>query len=116
MNPKQSMGPTHKIPDELSHAFGEALILLVQWQGGAEEPVVKLDGRPFRITAVFGIVESRKFTDLMPKSMVKLLLTYASQEPARRPQYDQIAILPTYKIGAHCLLKWFNDKKSSAKS
>jgi hypothetical protein len=26
------------IPDEAGHVFGEALILLVQWKGGAEEP------------------------------------------------------------------------------
>ena len=25
------------IPDEAGHVFGEALILLVQWKGGAEE-------------------------------------------------------------------------------
>jgi hypothetical protein len=38
------------IPDEAGHVFGEALILLVQWKGGAEEPTVMLDGQLLRIS------------------------------------------------------------------
>jgi hypothetical protein len=43
--------------------------------------------------------------------MVKLLLTYASKDPARQPQSDQLKLLPTYEIGARCLLKWVGEKK-----
>jgi hypothetical protein len=101
-----------RIPDDVSHAFGEAPILLVQWQGGANEPVVSLDGKPIRISLVFDLSLVKKFTDQMPPSMVMLLLTYASKDQARQPQSDQLQLLPTYEIGARCLLKWIGDKKS----
>jgi hypothetical protein len=102
----------HHIPADVRDAFGEALILLVQWQGGADEPVVSLDGKPFRISLMFDLVLGRKFKDQMPPSMVELLLTYASKAPARQRQSDQLKLLPTYEIGARCLLKWFGEKKS----
>jgi hypothetical protein len=35
----------HRIPDSLSHPFGEAIILLIDWKGGAERPVVTFDGK-----------------------------------------------------------------------
>jgi hypothetical protein len=101
------------IPDEISDAFGEAVVLLVQWKGGAGEPIVMLNGKSLRITTVFDIVIDRRCTDRMPESMVKLLLTYASQEQSRRPQYDQLKLLPIYEIGARCLLKWTRDKSTS---
>jgi hypothetical protein len=99
------------IPADVKDAFGEALILLVQWQGGAEEPVVSLDGKTFRISLVFDLVLGRKFKDQMPPSMVELLVTYASKDRARRPQSEQLQLLPTYEIGARCLLKWVGEKK-----
>jgi hypothetical protein len=101
----------HHIPVDVRDAFGEALILLVQWQGGADDPAVSLDGKHFRISSVFDLVVGRKFKDQMPSSMVKLLLTYASKDPARQPQSDQLKLLPTYEIGARCLLKWVGEKK-----
>jgi hypothetical protein len=103
-----------RIPDDVRDAFGEALVLLVQWQGGANEPVVSLDGKTFQISFVFDLVVGRKFTGQMPPSIVKLLLTYASKDHARQPQSDQLKLLPTYEIGARCLLKWVGDKKSKS--
>jgi hypothetical protein len=103
-----------RIPDDVRDTFGEALVLLVQWQGGANEPVVSLDGKTFQISFVFDLVVGRKFTDQMPPSMVKLLLTYASKDHARQPQSDQLQFLPTYEIGARCLLKWLGDKKTKS--
>ena len=44
------------IPDEAGHVFGEALILLVEWKGGAEEPTVMLDGQLLRISMAFSRV------------------------------------------------------------
>jgi hypothetical protein len=101
-----------RIPDEISHAFGEALILLVQWQGGADEPVVSIDGQSVRIGFVFDLVLGRKYADQMPPSMVQLLLTYASKDPKHHPQRAQLMLGPTYEVGAGCLLKWVGDKKS----
>ena len=69
----------HRIPDDISDAFGEAVVLLVQWKRGTSEPLAILKGKSLRITTVFDIVIDRKFTDPMPESMVKLLLTYASK-------------------------------------
>jgi hypothetical protein len=80
------MSPGRNIPDEIADAFGEAVVLLVQWQGGADEPVVSLDAKSFQISTVFDLIAGRKFTDRMPRSMVELLLTYASKERRRRPQ------------------------------
>lgn len=101
-----------RIPDEISHAFGEALILLVQWQGGADEPVVSVDGKSVRIGFVFDLVLGRKYVEPIPKSMAKLLLTYASIDPATQLQFAELALLPTYEVGARCLLEWLGIKKS----
>ena len=102
----------HRIPDDISDAFGEAVVLLVQWKRGTVEPMAILKGTSLRITTVFDIVIDRKFTDPMPLSMVKLLLTYASKEASRRPEYDQLKLIPTYEMGARCLLKWVQEKSS----
>jgi hypothetical protein len=48
--------PSKGIPNEASDAFGEALILLIQWKGGAEEPTVMLDGQLLRISMAFSRV------------------------------------------------------------
>jgi hypothetical protein len=75
--------------------------------GGANEPVVILDGMPIRISLVFDLVVGRKFKDQMPPSLVKLLLTYSSKGRASAPIWSA-----TYETGARCLLKWVGDKKS----
>jgi hypothetical protein len=51
------------IPADLADVFGEALVLLVQWRGGAEEPVVVLDGKAMRISVIFELVAKRAFKD-----------------------------------------------------
>ena len=51
------------IPDDVADAFGEALVLLVQWEGGADEPVAILDGRILKISAIFELVAARGFRD-----------------------------------------------------
>jgi hypothetical protein len=65
-----------RIPDD-SDAFGEALVILVQWQGAADEPVAVLDGRTVRISLIFELVAGRPFKDKIPKSMLELLRAYA---------------------------------------
>jgi hypothetical protein len=102
----------HRIPDDISDAFGEAVVLLVQWKGGTIEPMAILKGKTLRITTVFDIVIDRKFTDPMPESMVKLLLTYASKEASRRPEHEQLKLIPTYEMGARCLRKWVLEKSA----
>jgi hypothetical protein len=44
---------SHRIPDSLSHSFGEAAILLIDWKGGAGEPVVTFEGKPIPIGVLF---------------------------------------------------------------
>jgi hypothetical protein len=61
------------IPHEVSDAFGEALVLLVQWQGGENEPVAVLDGKTVCISVIFELVVGRAFKDKMPSSMLALL-------------------------------------------
>ena len=99
----------------VGEAFGEALILLIQWRGGADEPAVTLDGKQVPIGFVFDLVIGRKYSGQMPRSMSELLLTYACGERGGRVQADALRILPTYEVGARCLLKWVGDKKSKAR-
>jgi hypothetical protein len=103
---------SRKIPDLVSDAFGEALILLVQWRGGADEPVVILDGKPIRISLLFDLVVGQKYTDRLPRSMQELLLAYAGREPKRQPQLAELTLLPTYEVAGECLLRWVGQKKS----
>jgi hypothetical protein len=103
---------SHQIPDLVSDAFGEALILLIQWRGGADEPVVILDGKPIRISLLFDLVVGQKYTDQLPRSIQELLLTYAGRDPKRQSQLAELTLLPTYEVAAQCLLRWVGQKKS----
>jgi hypothetical protein len=100
----------HRIPDSLSHPFGEAAILLIDWQGFAAEPIVTLEGRPVPISLLFNLVADQKFSDRLPASLLRLLLTYAGKEPKRREELAQLTLLPIYEIGARCLQKWLGEK------
>jgi hypothetical protein len=75
----QARGPSH--PDSLGHPFGEAVILLIDWKGGADEPVATFEGEPIPIGVLFNLVAARKFSDRLPASLLQLLLTYAGKEP-----------------------------------
>jgi hypothetical protein len=85
---------SHRIPDSLSHSFGEAAILLIDWKGGAGEPVVTFEGKPIPIGVLFNLVAERKFRDRLPASLLQLLLTYAGKEPKRRDQLAELRLLP----------------------
>jgi hypothetical protein len=100
------------IPDDLSDAFGEALVLLVQWQGGTDEPVAVLDGKPMPISMIFEMVTARAFRDEVPESMLKLLRTYAARDPERKKEIAALALIPTYETAARCSLTWVGYKKS----
>jgi hypothetical protein len=50
------------IPDDVTDAFGEALVLLVQWKRGAEEPTAVLDGKTIPIGLIFELVRGRAFS------------------------------------------------------
>jgi hypothetical protein len=113
--PKNGRSTSDNIPEDISHAFGEALILLIQWRGGADEPAVTLDGKQVPIGFVFDLVIGRKYSGQMPRSMSELLLTYACREREGRVQADALRILPTYEVGARCLLKWAGNKKFKAR-
>jgi hypothetical protein len=69
------------IPADVDDAFGEALVLLVQWQGCADEPVATLDGKTMAISMIFELVAGRAFRDEVPRSMLELLQTYAGRDP-----------------------------------
>jgi hypothetical protein len=68
------------IPEEISDPFGEALVLLVQRQGGADEPVTVLDGKTLRISLIFDLVARRAFKDKIPASMLALLQAHAARD------------------------------------
>ena len=82
------------IPADVADAFGEALVLLVQWNGGADEPVAILDGRSMKITMIFELVAGRAFRDEMPRSMLELLRTYAARDPERQKEIAVLALVP----------------------
>jgi hypothetical protein len=102
--------PGKGISDEASHAFDEALILLFQWKGGAEEPTVMLDGQFLRISMIFSRVANLRSGDTIPRGMHDLLLAYARREPTRHTELTALLLAPNYETAAHCLLKWFNEK------
>jgi hypothetical protein len=104
---------THpRIPENVADAFGEALVLLVQWEGGADEPAAILDGRLMKITVIFELVAGRTFRDEVPRSMLDLLRTYAARDPERQKEIAALVLLPTYETAARCLLTWVGYKKS----
>jgi hypothetical protein len=108
-----SKRPSHRIPESLSHPFGEAAILLVDWKGGADEPVVTLEGKSVPIGFLFRLVAEHKFSDRLPAGLRELLLTYAGKEATRRDQLAELNLLPIYEIAAHCLQKWLSEKSRS---
>jgi hypothetical protein len=76
---------------------------------------VTLDGERVPIGFVFDLIISREYSAQMPRSMSELLQTYARRDGGHRVQADALRILPTYEVGARCLLKWVGDKKSKAR-
>jgi hypothetical protein len=105
------MMPT-PIPADVGDAFGEALVLLVQWQGGADEPVTVLDGKTMPISMIFELVAGRAFRDEVPASMLELPKTYAGRDPERKKEIAPLALRSTYQTAARCLLTWVGYKKS----
>jgi hypothetical protein len=90
----------------VADAFGEALVLLVQWQGGANEPVAVFDGKTMPISMIFELVAGRAFRDGVPRSMLELLQTYAGRDPERKKDIAPLAILRSYETASRCLLTW----------
>jgi hypothetical protein len=101
-----------RIPADVADAFGEALVLLVQWQGGVDEPVAVLDGKTMPISMIFELVAGRAFRDEVPRSMLELLQTYAGRDPERRKEIAALVLIRTYETAARCLLAWVGYKKS----
>jgi hypothetical protein len=100
------------IPDEISDAFGEALVLLIQWRGGADEPSAVLDGKSLLISLIFELVARRAFKDKIPVSMLALLQAHAVRDRERQKDIAPLTLLPTYGTAAQCLMKWVSYKKS----
>jgi hypothetical protein len=107
--------PDEPIPADASHVFGEALILLVQWRGGADEPTVTLDGQSLRISVIFNRVANLRYLDALPRGMLDLLLGYARRDPTRHAELTALTLTPTYETAARCLLRWFNEKFMASK-
>jgi hypothetical protein len=105
---QSAMMPTPILAD-VGDAFGEALVLLVQWQGGADEPVAVLDGKTTPISMIFELVAGRAFRDELPRSMLELRQTYAGRDPERKKEIAPLATLPD---AARCLLTWVGYKKT----
>jgi hypothetical protein len=102
--------PGKRLLDEESHVFGEALILLVQWKGGADEPMVMLDGQLLRISMVFSRVANLRCKDTLPRGMRDLLLAYARKDRTRHTELSALMLTPTYDTAARCLVRWFAKK------
>jgi hypothetical protein len=96
----------------IADAFGEALVLLVQWEGGADEPAAILDARTLKISAIFELVTARGFRDHVPPSMLELLQAYAARSPERRKEIAVLALQPTHECVARCSLTWAGYQKT----
>jgi hypothetical protein len=101
-----------RIPDDVVDAFGEALVLLEQSEGGADEPVAVLDCKTLKISAMFELVAARAFRDKVPQSMLELLQAYAARSPERRKEIAVLALQPTYECAAQCSLTWVGYQKT----
>jgi hypothetical protein len=108
--------PYKPIPADASHVFGEALILLVQWKGGADEPTVTLDGQSLRVSVIFNRIANLRYGGTLPRGMLDLLLAYAGREPTRHAELTVLTLTPTYETAARCLLRWFTEKFTAPKS
>ncbi len=104
--------PPPPIPADVGDAFGEALVLLVQWRGGENEPFAVLDGKTVRVSVIFELVASRAFKDKVPASMQTLLQAHAARNRELQKDIASLALTPTYETVARCLLTWVAYKKS----
>ena len=60
------------IPADAPDAFGEALVLLVQWQGGADELVALLGGKTMSISMIFELVAGRASRHERPLGVMEI--------------------------------------------
>jgi hypothetical protein len=104
------MSSDHPIPDDLREAFERAVVELIHWDRGGEEPSgIGLSGKFYSISDIAGLAGS--FKDRMRESTLRLLLKYASSSLTHQDEQVELGKDPTYETGARCVLQWVRDKK-----
>jgi hypothetical protein len=92
------------IPANLSEAFDQAVIELIAWDGGGDEPSVSVGGRSTSISAIASLAETYK--DTLPSSLFWRMVGYANRSLERRAGARELSKDGSYATGAGCLLQW----------
>ena len=99
-----------QIPADLRDAFDRAVIRLVDWGSGGDEPTVTFDGEPVSISSVFHMV--LPFEEPMPEVLFQDLIAYAARSLERETDGVELGKDRPYATGARCLLRWVRENNS----
>jgi hypothetical protein len=96
------------IPNYLREAFGEAVQLFSDWSPAVPEREVSINGRPFTMSGVCGLVDG--YGDPIPDSVVAELTTHLRfSHAALKKQLERDS---SYSTGAKCLRRLISDRKA----
>jgi len=96
------------IPNYLREAFSEAVQLFSDWSPAVSEREVSINGRPFTMRGVCGLVDG--YADPIPDSVVAELTTHLqTSHTALKKQLEKD---PSYSTGAKCLRRLISDRQA----
>ncbi|HXW48044.1 MAG TPA: hypothetical protein VEK31_01230 [Xanthobacteraceae bacterium] len=96
------------IPNYLREAFSEAVQLFSNWNPALSEREVSVNGRPFTMSGVCGLVDG--YADPMSDAVVAELTTHLRTSHAALKK--QLEKDPSYSTGARCLRRLISDRKA----
>jgi hypothetical protein len=99
-----------QMPADLRDAFDRAVIELVDWHSGGDEPTVSFDGEPVSISGVFRM--ALPFEEPMPEVIFQDLIAYAARSLERETDGVELSKDRSYASGARCLLGWVRENNS----
>jgi len=100
---KRSPDPT---PNYLREAFGEAVQLFSDWSPAVCEREVSINGRPFTMSGVCGLVDG--YADPIPDGVVAELTTHLQTTALK----EQLVRDPSYTTGAKCLRRLISNRQA----
>ena len=96
------------IPNSLREAFRQAVQLFSDWSPAVSEREVSINGRPFTMSGVCGLVDG--YADPIPDGVVAELTTHLqTSHTALKKQLEKD---PSYSTGAKCLRRLIFDRKA----
>jgi hypothetical protein len=92
---------TMRIPPDLERAFMETLWAYSDWDRGGPEPEISLERRPFKLSAVCGLLAN--FDAPMPDVIYDQLTSL--MDAANADLTEELTNNRSYVVGARCLLR-----------